>query len=506
MLPTRLLDISLNQDSSIFLVYTRNLSVSSDVPLYATLSHCWGKKQFIKTVSSNVDSFQKCIPFEGLPRTFQDAISIARELGIKYIWIDSLCIIQDSIADWKHESALMASVYSNSYLNIAATGSSDSSRAFLTSRDLTHKCVPIPNKFPADGIGGEEPEIFVRASLNRVHKLYSTPGRTLPWSPDEGGNFEAPLLSRAWVFQERYLAPRTLHFHQSELVMECRAGLRCECSGLDHFTSNPLRDVNDMSFTSWFWVVEEFSRLNLTHQSDRLEALMGVAKVFWERLGCSYLHGVWENDIAKGLLWNVTRSVLYGTTPSKCARQEKNVAPTWSWASLVIPEGSRIYFPAGEGETFRSDERFDFLGTDTSTDSLQSLFRNDSGAILVKGGFVEATACFVVGEEHSEPDAVLIFQEDLDDAVLITVLNWSTDVLPNLEDQLGEISWDVDCLLLGSAEERDEDTDESVTFNHMLVLRASSDTSGAWERVGILNTEEEVGSPWVFEEKIFRLV
>jgi hypothetical protein len=213
--------------------------------------------------------------------------------------------------------------------------------------------------------------------LNRVHKLYSTPGRTLPWSPDEDGTFEAPLLSRAWVFQERHLVPRTLHFHRSELVMECRAGLRCECSSLDHFTSNPLRDVNDMSFTSWFWVVEEFSRLNLTHQSDRLEALMGVAKVFWERLGCSYLHRVWENDIAKGLLWNVTCAVICGTMPSKGAR-----------ASLVIPGGSRIYFPAGEGETFRSDERFEFLGTDPPTDSLQSLFRNDSGAILVKGAVV----------------------------------------------------------------------------------------------------------------------
>jgi hypothetical protein len=118
---------------------------------------------------------------------------------------------------------------------------------------------------------------------------------------------------------------------------------------------------------------------------------------------------------------------------------------------------------------------------------------------------VEATACFV-GEEDSKPDAVLIFQEDLDDAVLITVLNWNTDVLPNLEEQLGETSLDVACLLLGSAEERDEETDELVTFNHMLVLRVSSDISGAWERVGILNIDEEVGSPWVFEEKIFRLV
>ncbi|KAG4429723.1 hypothetical protein IFR05_014788 [Cadophora sp. M221] len=287
--------------------------------------------------------------------------------------------------------------------------------------------------------------------------------------------------------------------------MECRAGLRCECSGLDHFTSNPLRDVNDISLTSWFGVVEEFSRLSLTYQSDRLEALMGVAKVFWEKLGCSYLYGVWEDAMAKGLLWNVTRAVNYGDAPSEAVRQEKNVAPTWSWASLVIPKGRRIYFPAGEGDTFCSDRRFEFLGTDPRTDLVQPLFRNDSSTILVKGAAAEAIACLVVGDEDRKPDTILIFQETLDDAVLITALNWNIDVLPKIEERSGETTWDVVCLLLGSAEEQDE-IDDSVTVNHTLVLKVSSDILGAWERVGILNIGEEVGPTWFFKEKIFRLV
>lgn len=74
--------------------------------------------------------------------------------------------------------------------------------------------------------------------------------------------------------------------------MECRSGLRCECSGLDSFTSNPLRNFDDLSYASWFGVVEAFSRLRLTYPSDRLKALLGVAKVFWESQRGVYLKGL----------------------------------------------------------------------------------------------------------------------------------------------------------------------------------------------------------------------
>jgi hypothetical protein len=506
VLPTRLLDISPRLDSSVILVTTQSLPISPEVPLYATLSHCWGVKHFIKTTLSNVSSFTTSIPFDDLPRTFQDAISLARELGIKYIWIDSLCIIQDSQEDWKHESALMASVYSNSYLNIAATGSSDSSQAFLSSRDQTHNSVSIPTKPPVEGGGGKESGAFVRTSLDKVHKIYSTPSQNVHWSSVANGNTEAPLLSRAWVFQERHLAPRTLHFHPSELVMECRAGLRCECTGLDSFTSNPLQNFDDMSFTSWYGVVEEFSRLKLTYQTDRLEALMGVGKVFWEKLSCKYLNGVWQGDVAKGLLWNVTRYETLNASSGGVRRQGKEVAPTWSWASLVLTAGNRIFFPIGDDRLFRSDDRFQFLDTEPPGERSQSHFRSESGAILVKSAFVDAIACFVACEGEAENDVLLIFQEDFNDTVLIGTSVLDMDVSLEFEEPLADTIWEVSCLLLGSAEEKDWETNQPVIYNHMLVLQPSSDILGAWERIGILNIKEEVGIHLGLAEQIFKLV
>jgi hypothetical protein len=156
------------------------------------------------------------------------------------------------------------------------------------------------------------------------------------------------------------LAPKTLHFHPSELVMECREGLRCECTGLDSFTTNPLRNIDDLSFASFYGVVEEFSRLRLTYQSDRLEALTGVAKMFWEKLHSRYLHGIWEGEIARGLLWNVTRHETSIIPAKTTRRQAKEVAPTWSWASLVLAPGNSIFFPVGEDELFSSDSDLDF--------------------------------------------------------------------------------------------------------------------------------------------------
>lgn len=438
-----------------------------------------------------MSSFRNGIPFDALPRTFQDAISIARELDIKYIWIDSLCIIQDSPEDWRHESGLMASVYSNSYLNVAATGSSNSSRAFLSSRNLTHNSVPIP---PISvGEVRDEVVIFVRPSLSGVHMLYSTPSKPVNGAGDGNETAEAPLLSRAWVFQERHLAPRTLHFHPSELVMECCSGLRCECSGLDSFTSNPLRNFDDLSYTSWFGVVEAFSRLRLTYPSDRLEALTGVAKVFWESQRGAYLKGVWGGDAAKGLLWNVTRYNQRSPGFSATRRQGNEVAPIWSWASMVLAEGNKVFFPAGDDGSFASDERFEFLDTDPPSE--QSLnFETGPGAIWIKGSAVNAIACVGGCVDEQNHDAVLIFEIEFDDMVIITTVKAEMDVPPSITGPLEETAKDTSCLLVGrSMVDKNWESNQQATYLCMLVLQPCSDIRGAWERIGVLDIREDLG-------------
>lgn len=119
-LPTRLLDLS---ESCIRLAQP---SRDDEAP-YIALSHCWGLACIATTTTSNFTARKQNIAIKELPKTFQDAIEITRGLGVHYLWIDSLCIIQDSEADWERESSKMASIYKNAYLTVAASRSSDGS-------------------------------------------------------------------------------------------------------------------------------------------------------------------------------------------------------------------------------------------------------------------------------------------------------------------------------------------------------------------------------------------
>ncbi|ORY19521.1 heterokaryon incompatibility protein-domain-containing protein, partial [Clohesyomyces aquaticus] len=124
--PTRLLDLGQQLLSSEppKLVETKNgIGTEFCSPAYATLSHCWGNSQPLRLLMQNKLQHLQGIPLSALPRVFSEAMTVCRNLGIRYLWIDSLCICQDSEEDWAQESALMGAIYSHAILNIAATGS-----------------------------------------------------------------------------------------------------------------------------------------------------------------------------------------------------------------------------------------------------------------------------------------------------------------------------------------------------------------------------------------------
>ncbi|THV54724.1 hypothetical protein BGAL_0021g00270 [Botrytis galanthina] len=492
-LPSRLLDIS-GSEHGIYLVETRDLPSSVNRPSYATLSHCWGSNHIIKTTSSTIKSFYGGIRKADLPATFQDAISVVRALGLRFIWIDSLCIVQDSLDDWKHESVLMASIYSNCYVNIAATGAADSSKGCLAPRSPLHRSIPLFAK----GLLQPETEdknIFVRHSLNGLHQFYSTPTilrneATGSWGKEKQ---EAPLLSRAWIFQERYLAPRTLHFCSSELVMECRKELRCECTGLDSIASNPLRDVQDISYDSWLRAVEEFSRLRLSHETDRLSALLGIAKVFHARLMSTYLRGLWGEDLARGLLWDVTRYENVHTSASPLnlppKRQNREVAPTWSWASMVMIEGIGIVFPAAHDASFSKNPQF----YPSKHASLPTMSPGTSPfeTFLEAKTICVNTECFfaTVFLPETEENTMLVFDADVEDMILISMYDMNLDI-PLHPGGHQEQSWEVCCLLLGSMTEKNYELNEEAKFLCTLVVRFNS-VIGAWERIGVLDVRKD---------------
>lgn len=131
-LPTRIIDFGDSQG------VVRLKETHGQHGRYAALSHCWGQDVTLKTLSASYPRYIESLPFNRLPKTVKDAIAFCRKLGLTRIWIDSLCIIQDSRQDWLNESRQMQNIYQNAYLTLAATASPDSEKGCFQSQQHQH--------------------------------------------------------------------------------------------------------------------------------------------------------------------------------------------------------------------------------------------------------------------------------------------------------------------------------------------------------------------------------
>lgn len=171
---------------------------------YAALSHCWGGLQLLQTKVATLAQHQNYIPMDQLSKSFKDAITIARKLRIPFLWIDSLCIVQDSEQDWHHESALMSSIYRNSILTISASGAVDGSHGCFIP-EVYSDIVQLPQTF-SDTSG----------------KAYVTGSRLSTYGPPWADKVASgPLFQRAWALQERCLSRGILHCCTGQWVWEC---------------------------------------------------------------------------------------------------------------------------------------------------------------------------------------------------------------------------------------------------------------------------------------------
>jgi Heterokaryon incompatibility protein (HET) len=206
-LPTRLLDIGDGSNPDSLRLYCTK---AGDNLQYIALSHCWGKPSRAEwdKMCTHKENFQhRCNSFasKSLPKTFQDAITVTRNLGKRYLWIDSICIIQGDSEDWEQEAVLMEKVFSAAYCTISATSAKSFNDGFLLSRpDRT--CIQLPHKLESIG------------SL---------------WLCETIDNFradveEAQVNQRGWVFQERVLSRRTIYFASNQAYFECGGGVFCE--------------------------------------------------------------------------------------------------------------------------------------------------------------------------------------------------------------------------------------------------------------------------------------
>ncbi|KAK0649273.1 heterokaryon incompatibility protein-domain-containing protein, partial [Cercophora newfieldiana] len=304
---------------------------------YVALSHCWGGQSPIQTTMQNLDAHIAGLP--PLPQTFADAVAVTKALGTRYLWIDSLCIVQNSPEDWHAEVTKMAEVYENAFFTISADAAASATDGFLRppSRSFTPE-TPIPYTSMCGNSSTTTTTTSFLASGTILVRERGTQALMLPFhspvppppTPTQPSTRPLPRLipisklsTRGWVFQERVLAPRTLHFSRSETAWECPSLCTCECSATsarNHLRTSLLKDF----FTTAAgvspprsrqrpppderWrreIVQEYSRLDLTVPTDRLVALGGLAARM-ARLrggGDEYLAGLWRGTLGRDLLW-----------------------------------------------------------------------------------------------------------------------------------------------------------------------------------------------------------
>jgi hypothetical protein len=221
-MPSRLIDVGSERQNFVNLTDAW-LSSGRPSSKYLTLSHCWGLSmpESAKTTTLNLSRHFRRIRIRKLPKTFRDAIMMTRRLGYRYIWIDSLCIIQNSELDWTHESALMGKIYSHSSCTLAAAGSADCHGGLFRNR----KELAIFKESSAPGTVNASPFVLVKNAYVNWEIVFD----------------RSPLNTRGWTLQERELSPRIIYFTKETLLFECR-----EARGNEHGATNGTERLGDM--------------------------------------------------------------------------------------------------------------------------------------------------------------------------------------------------------------------------------------------------------------------
>jgi hypothetical protein len=319
LLPTRVLDVTLSSDED-----TTKLHISSrgQRAEYLALSYCWGGPQPLVATVENLDIFTEGIRTSHLPQTLRDAVVVTRRLGFRYLWIDALCIVQDSVQDKTYEIQRMGQVYKDASATIIAGASQSATKGFLRTRTppLESRCkmfVTMP-----DGVSGN-----------------------ITLSPLTYGAFNfLPLSGRAWGFQEYLLSSRHLYYTGRELVWQCRSlSHRTVTIGSVAYPSvsdrvpfgmfhgrerHNLRYADTNSRKAiWKSILTEYTRRALTDPADKLNAMAGVANELAELWNDEYVFGIWRSRFVEELAWSISGG-------DGLLDQRLSLAPSWSWASM----------------------------------------------------------------------------------------------------------------------------------------------------------------------------
>lgn len=368
LLPTRSIYVPPDR-SNPRLIVTRGLRGR-----YIALSHCWGGHAHFMCTTETLPELCKGIPLDKLSKTARDAIYVARKIGVEYLWIDSLCIVQNQKEDWLREAPNMGSIYEYSYVTLAATTAVNGNEGLFA--PLRHGSIV---KLPCEPAKPEMGDMYFVPEGIAFHEIV----------------FGA-LNQRGWVLQEGLLSRRTIHFAATRVYWECQQTYRSEqnevadsvsdSSNRGHRLRLALRQFklargedegsieeevltdskqelvdpspdrafgNDLKMQmAWRDIVTFYSSLGLTFTSDKLPALAGIVSKIQARSGIEHYDGHWfagtVNSVIS-LLWTASGAQM--TTPASPR------AASWSWASLDGP----VEFLVDEVDTGRLSQQPDDL-------------------------------------------------------------------------------------------------------------------------------------------------
>jgi len=468
---------------------------------YLALTYCWGRlrdmnmmtfgpnskgKSGLLDPEINVDLHKNGIPFSSMPKSIQDAVTLCRRLGFKYIWIDALCIVQGDEEEWKRESPKMADVYANARLTIAADSADGVEKGFL---DMHAFATPYKELF------------FQRRPIHIRKRIFPeehvrAPERTCPSSI----TWNEPLNSRAWALAEVIFSNRCLHYTSLEMVWECNEVRYCECGHSQDLQENDedsFRIFRNMTlaerssklamYRKWDTVVQQFTRRQINNHpgrtdrdSQRLLALSRVARRFSDilrdvfHLEDEYVAGIWKGDLVRSLLWSIEKGFQldHRNIHVQWRRPEIPRAPTWSWAAI---EGPVFFEPL---RNFIHDLQIKEVSVRHSDES-DKFGQVISGKLVVHGPVVHGLD--VLLEEHLTTDRYGAHKCKVSGFGFRESSLFIFDV-PLTQTELNQ---EFSCLYLGKGEGEEHVVTESRTYNRILLLRSVAGATNTFERAGI---------------------
>ncbi|CAF9915024.1 hypothetical protein IMSHALPRED_002313 [Imshaugia aleurites] len=437
---------------------------------YVALSHCWGGLLPLVLTTHNIDTLKDAINLSQLPKTFQDAIALTRFMQVRYLWIDSLCIIQDSHTDWEFEASTMKDVYKHAVFTIAATGARNSGDGLYFDRDV-------------DLVGAVTLPVCWQGLPRGIYSICED----RLWLDNVT---DAPLNQRAWVIQERLLSCRTLHLGRDQIAWECQTLQACEtfparlplkCSDYEDFAfrtklaNAPLKMVGRI----WDNTAETYSRGRLTEETDKCIAISGIVEEMQLATADHYFAGLWGSSFVLQMCWTVhhLKNVRDRQTPRRPRRYR---APSWSWLSI----DSNVQFYSIYDNIY--DILFEVLNV-----NIKNTGRNNFGSI--KGGCIVGRGLLKSALwEHSTDDRVGHLQIDDESIQHGSFWNYGGSTHVTMDLGLEEKCDSVWCLpLVRNSDEYNVGTVTRCIVGVLLVPTGQAEEE--YKRVGCFRLEDDLG-------------